>query len=412
MFQDNIHTYFREVYMKVGLENYSELYDKGVYLDNAATSFPKPDCVWEAMRAYMQENGATSSRGAYKKAIEADRMVYEARKAIAQLFNCQRPSNVVFSLNITESLNLVLQGILRQGDHVITSSLEHNGVRRCLKTLERDRKIEITTIPCSSEGITDAENVRKAIKKNTKLIVFIHASNVVGTIQPIREIGKIAEEYDIPFLVDTAQTAGVYPIDIVEDHISLLAFTGHKGLLGPTGTGGLVINWQGDIRPLKSGGTGGDSDYPFQPDYLPNKFEAGTPNVAGIVGLGASVQYLLKETVEKIREEEKEIIQYAIEKIREIKGISLYGPQNAGLVTGAVSFNVQGVRPEEVGFWLNEECNIAVRTGLHCAPGIHDVIGTTGMGTVRIGIGYRTTKEEIDYLTEALSLFVKEKLCF
>lgn len=307
---------------------------------------------------------------------------------------------------------MVLQGILQQGDHVITSSLEHNGVWRCLKTLERDRNVEITTVPCSSEGITNAEDVRRAIKKNTKFIVFIHAPNVIGTIQPIREIGKISEEYGIPFLVDTAQTAGVYPIDMVEDHISLLAFTGHKGLLGPTGTGGLVINWQGNIRPLKSGGTGGDSDYPYQPDYLPNKFEAGTLNVAGIVGLGASVRYLLEETVERIREEEKAVIQYAIEKIRGIKGISLYGPQNAELVTGAVSFNVQGIRPEEVGFWLNEECNIAVRTGLHCAPGIHDLIGTTGMGTVRIGIGYRTTKEEIDYLADALCLFVKEKVCF
>lgn len=394
------------------LEIYKELYEKGVYLDNAATSFPKPDCVWKAMERYMRENGATSSRGAYKKAIEADRMVYEARKSIAQLFNCQRPSHVVFSLNITESLNLVLQGILQPGDHVVTSSLEHNGIWRCLKTLERDRNVGITTVPCSVVGVTDPEDEKKAIKKNTKLIVFAHASNVIGTIQPIREIGKIAEEHGVPFLVDTAQTAGVYPIDIVEDHISLLAFTGHKGLLGPTGTGGLVINWQGTIHPLKFGGTGGDSDYPYQPDYLPNKFEAGTLNVVGIVGLGASVRYLLEKTVGEIREEEKKVIQYAIEKIRTIEGISLYGPQDAELVTGAISFNVQGARPEKVGFWLNEEYNIAVRTGLHCAPGIHDVIGTGGIGTVRVGIGYQTKRKEIDYLTEALCLFVKEKRCF
>lgn len=398
--------------MKTELENYIDLYERGVYLDHAATSFPKPDCVWEAMGTYMRENGATSSRGAYKNAIAADHMVYEARKAVARLFHCERPSNVVFSLNITESLNLVLQGVLKKGDHVITSSLEHNGVWRCLKTLERDRQIEISTAPCTPAGITDAEDVRKAVRTNTRLIVFIHSSNVIGTIQPIRDIGKIAEEYGIPFLVDTAQSAGIYPINIKEDHISLLAFTGHKGLLGPTGTGGLVINWQGNIHPLKSGGTGGDSAYPYQPDYLPNKFEAGTLNVAGIIGLGASVRYLLEKTVEKIREEEKIVIQYAIDKIGRLEGIQLYGPKNADMVTGAISFNVTGIRPEEVGFWLDEECNIAVRTGLHCAPGIHDVIGTSGMGTARIGIGYQTTKEEIDYLTDALKLFMKEKRCF
>lgn len=379
--------------------------EKGVYLDNAATSFPKPESVIYDMAEYMRENGATSSRGAYQKAIVADKMVYEARKAAAQLFHCPQTSSVIFTMNITEALNLVLQGTLKPGDHVVTSSLEHNSVWRCIKTLERDRNISITAVQADAEGFTKPEDVEAAIQENTALIVFNHASNVIGTIQPIREIGDIAARYGIPFLVDSAQTAGVYPIDMQKDHINLLAFTGHKGLLGPTGTGGLAINWSGDIRPLKQGGTGGDSAYEYQPDYLPNKFEAGTLNVVGIVGLRAALKFIQEETVEKIRQHEVDIIQYAINRLETVEKLILYGSRQAEKRTGAISFNMKGASPEDVGFWLDRNYNIAVRTGLHCAPGVHRLIGTHDQGTVRIGIGYWTTKEEIDYLVNALKEF-------
>ncbi|MCC5910646.1 MAG: aminotransferase class V-fold PLP-dependent enzyme, partial [Clostridiaceae bacterium] len=251
----------------------------GIYLDNAATSFPKPPQVAKAVHNFIENIGATAGRGAYSRALQADRMIYEARKTVGKLFNYDDASRVVFTSNITEALNTAIKGIVKKGDHIITSSLEHNGTWRCLKTLERDLAVEISIVPCSVEGYTDVKEVEKLIKENTALIVFNHASNVIGTVQPIREIGAIARKHRIPFLVDTAQTAGVYPIDIKKDNIDLLAFTGHKGLLGPMGTGGLIVNWEGKIKPLKVGGTGGDSAYPYQPDYFPNCLEAGTPNV-------------------------------------------------------------------------------------------------------------------------------------
>lgn len=386
-------------------------FEDGVYLDNAATSYPKPDAVMEDMVRYMRDIGATSSRGAYKKAIESDKLIYEARKGLARLFHCPGAANVVFTLNVTEALNLALQGLLDEGDHVITSSLEHNAVWRCLKTLERDRGIIISKVKADVKGYTNALDVEKELRENTKLIVFNHASNVVGTIQPVREIGLIAERHEIPFLVDAAQTAGAYPIDMEEDHISLLAFTGHKSLLGPTGTGGLAIRWNGGIRPLKQGGTGGDSAYEYQPDYLPNKFEAGTMSVAGIVGLRASVRYLLECSVEKIRAQEEAVTAYALHRLEEVKGLVVYGPKKPADIVGTISFNIGESRPEEVGVWLDREWNISVRSGLHCAPSIHSIIGTKGRGTVRIGIGYCTTCEEIDYLIDALKRFVEEKGC-
>lgn len=382
-----------------------------VYLDNAATSFPKPDCVINSMIDYMENNGTSSSRGSYKKAIEADKMIYETRKGIGKLFNFHKPSAVIFTANITEALNMAINGILKNGDHVITSNLEHNAVWRCLKTLERDKNITITYINATSEGYMKADDVENRILPETKLIVFNHASNVIGTIQPIREIGSIAKKYNIPFLVDTAQTAGVIPIDIEEDNISLLAFTGHKGLLGPTGTGGLIINWDGEIKPLKAGGTGGDSAYPYQPDYLPNKFEAGTMNVVGIAGLNASTKFLSKTTIQAVYEQEKKVISYALKKLEQINGIQLYGPKKAEQIVGVISFNVDGLNAEEVGYKLDEEYNIMVRAGLHCSPLAHEIIGTKEEGTVRIGIGYYTTVDEIDRLIAALVKITEELKC-
>lgn len=379
-----------------------------VYLDNAATSFPKPHQVIDAVADYMKNNGATAGRGAYQKALAADQLVYQARKSISILFNQSNPAGVIFTANVTEALNLAIQGILQTGDHVVTSGLEHNAVWRCLKTLARDREIEISTVPCTEQGITAAADVVKCLTPRTALIVFNHASNVLGTIQPIRQIGALARQRGIPLLVDAAQTAGAIPIDMQLDNIDLLAFTGHKSLLGPMGTGGLVINCPMNIRPMKAGGTGGDSALESQPDYLPNRYEAGTPNVPGIIGLGTAIDFILQTGIENIRNKEEGLAAYALEKMTALPGLQIYGPQDPAKIVGVISFNVQGLPPEEVAYVLDEVYGIMVRAGLHCAPTAHRLIGTVKSGTLRIGFGFFNEKSDVDQLVDALQSIISE----
>ena len=375
----------------------------GIYLDNAATSFPKPKEVATAVYDFMVNNGTSSGRGSYKKAMQSDYIVYECRKLIGKLFNFDNPKKVVLTSNVTDSLNIAMRGILKENDHVITSSLEHNAVWRCLKTLERDINIKIDTVECSKDGITNPQDIKKYIKKDTALIVFTQASNVLGTIQPIREIGAIAREYNIPFLVDSAQSAGAMKIDVKEDNIDILAFTGHKSLLGPMGTGGLIINTDIDIKPLKAGGTGGDSAYEYQPDYYPNHLETGTSNVSGIAGLREAIKFLNKEGIENIHNKEKELTKYALEKLETVKDIEIYGPKDCEKMLSVISFNIKYKRPEDVGSILDQKYDIMLRAGLHCAPTAHSVIGTKERGTLRIGLGYFNEKEDIDKLVEALN---------
>ena len=375
----------------------------GIYLDNAATSFPKPKEVATAVYDFMVNNGTSSGRGSYKKAMQSDYIVYECRKLIGKLFNFDNPKKVVFTSNVTDSLNIAMRGILKENDHVITSSLEHNAVWRCLKTLERDINIKIDTVECSKDGITNPQDIKKYIKKDTALIVFTQASNVLGTIQPIREIGAIAREHNIPFLVDSAQSAGAMKIDVKEDNIDILAFTGHKSLLGPMGTGGLIINTDIDIKPLKAGGTGGDSAYEYQPDYYPNHLETGTSNVSGIAGLREAIKFLNKEGIENIKKKKKELTKYALEKLETVKDIEIYGPKDCEKMLSVISFNIKDKRPEDVGSILDQKYDIMLRAGLHCAPTAHSVIGTKERGTLRIGLGYFNEKEDIDKLVEALN---------
>ena len=375
----------------------------GIYLDNAATSFPKPKEVATAVYDFMVNNGTSSGRGSYKKAMQSDYIVYECRKLIGKLFNFDNPKKVIFTSNVTDSLNIAMRGILKENDHVITSSLEHNAVWRCLKTLERDINIKIDTVECSKDGITNPQDIKKYIKKDTALIVFTQASNVLGTIQPIREIGAIAREHNIPFLVDSAQSAGAMKIDVKEDNIDILAFTGHKSLLGPMGTGGLIINTDIDIKPLKAGGTGGDSAYEYQPDYYPNHLETGTSNVSGIAGLREAIKFLNKEGIENIHNKEKELTKYALKKLETVKDIEIYGPKDCEKMLSVISFNIKDKRPEDVGSILDQKYDIMLRAGLHCAPTAHSVIGTKERGTLRIGLGYFNKKEDIDKLVEALN---------
>lgn len=374
----------------------------GIYLDNAATSYPKPEGVYDAVGHYLRHIGASSGRGAYRRALEADSLVYQARKYLARLFNIKDVSRIIFTANVTESLNLALKGLLRNGDHVITSQMEHNAMWRPLKLLERERGIKISVISCPEGAPLDPEELERSISPKTRLVAVNHASNVTGTLMPVEDVGEICRRYGIPLLLDAAQTAGVYPIDVQKVNVSLLAFTGHKGLLGPTGTGGLYIAPGITLDPLKEGGTGGESLPEQMPSYLPDRFEAGTLNVAGIAGLGAAAGFILEQGVERIRAHEQRLTEFALEALKEIPGLTIYGPPNARERVAVLSFNLQDIAPEEVAYVLDEVYEIMVRSGLHCAPQAHRCIGTAGRGTVRVSPGFFNTEEDLETLVKAL----------
>ena len=377
-----------------------------IYMDNAATSHPKPDVVIQAMADYMKNIGASSGRSGHRLSIEAGRIVYETREVVAELFNVFDPLRIVFCYNVTEALNLAMRGLLQPGDNVITSSIEHNSVMRPLRALVGEG-VELTVIKCSQGGFLDPRDVQKAIQKNTKLIVLNHASNVVGSILPVAEVGCIARENDIIFLVDAAQTAGAYPIDVEEMKIDLLAFTGHKAMFGPQGTGGLCIREGIELKPLKWGGTGSRSEEEYQPDFLPDKYESGTMNVVGLAGLGAGVRYVLSEGIQVIREKEKRLTKKLTDGLADIDIVTVYGGIEVDKQVGLVSFNIDGLMPSEVGFQLDEEYEILCRVGLHCAPAAHKTIGTFPTGTVRLSISHFTTEEEIQTTIKAVSEIAK-----
>ncbi len=370
-----------------------------IYFDNAATSWPKPARVVEAMSYFVTEVGANPGRSAHHLSIEAGRIIYETREALARLFNVDDPLRIVFGLNATEALNLALYGILRRGDHVVTSSMEHNSVMRPLRALEEQAVVEVDVVPCSSEGFMDPADLEAALRPRTRMIVLNHASNVVGSLLPVAEAGEIARAHGVLLLVDAAQTAGAYPLDMEAMQIDLLAFTGHKALFGPQGTGGLCIGERvevDDLEPLKRGGTGSRSEREEQPPFLPDKCESGTPNTVGLAGLRAGVEFVLEHGVENIRLHEVKLTRRLIEGLLGIPGVIVYGGHDAEMQTAAVSFNVEGLSPSEVGLRLDEEYEIMSRVGLDCAPAAHRTIGTFPVGTVRFGLSYLNTVEELD----------------
>ena len=376
-----------------------------IYLDNAATSWPKPTAVTEAMSRFMLEVGANPGRSAHRLSIKAGRMVYETREAVARLFNLSDPLRVVFGLNATEALNLALWGILRPGDRVLTTSMEHNSVMRPLRALERERSVKVDIVRCSSEGFLDADDVEAALRADTKMIVLNHASNVVGSVLPVAGVGRIAREHDVLLLVDAAQTAGAYPLDMEAMAIDLLAFTGHKALFGPQGTGGLCIGervQETEMRPLKQGGTGSRSESEEQPQFLPDVCESGTPNTVGLAGLRAGVQYIIDRGVEEIRAHEVHLTRGLIGGLVEIPGVTVYGGLDAEMQTATVSFNIDGLAPSEVGLMLDEEHGIMSRVGLDCAPAAHRTIGTFPVGTVRFRLSALSTTDEVDAAVEAV----------
>jgi len=376
-----------------------------IYLDNAATSWPKPPGVAEAVLDYMQDVGASPGRSGHRLAVEAGRIMYETRESLAQLFHVDDPLRVVFTANATEAINLVLFGYLRPGDHVVTTSMEHNAVMRPLRYLQ-STGIELTVVPCSAQGLLDPTDLEKFIRSNTTLLVVNHASNVVGTVLPVAEAGKIARRHELLLLVDAAQTAGAHPIDVQELEIDLLAFTGHKGLLGAQGTGGLCIGERvdlGRLRPIKRGGTGSRSEEEQQPDFLPDRYESGTANAMGIAGLGAGVRFVLETGINRIRTHEEQLTARLLAGLQSIPDVRVYGTGQAGQQTATVSFNVEDIDPSEVALQLDEQYTIMCRPGLHCAPSAHRTIGTFPRGTVRFGLSYLNTAEQMDLAVEAVS---------
>ncbi len=374
-----------------------------VYLDNAATSFPKPEQVYRAVDRFMRENGASAGRGQYARAVAAEEVVFETRKRLAALFGVDEPSRVILTSGATEAINLALRGLLKPGDHVVTSSMEHNAVWRCLKALEAEGVAEVTAVPCLPDGTLPVERVKRALRPATRLVALLQASNVTGTLLPVAEIGELTRARGIPFLVDAAQTAGVFPIDVARLGIDLLAFPGHKGLLGPPGTGGLYVGPAVSPRPLKWGGTGRESSLENMPSALPDRYEAGTLNVPGIAGLGAGVGYVLARGVNGIRQHERALTGHALEVLARVPGLTVYGPADPDRQVGVISFNVEGLGPEQVAYALDEAYGIMVRAGLHCAPRAHRTIGTAERGTVRASVGVFNREADLDYLGRALA---------
>jgi len=381
-----------------------------IYFDNAATSWPKPPGVAEAMVHFLDEVGANPGRSGHRLSIAAGRIVYEARERVANLFGAPDPLRVVLTPNVTWGVNLVLRGLLRPGDHVVTTGMEHNAVMRPLRALEDEalgsQGVRLTVVPADTAGFLDPADVAAAIQPDTVLVCVNHASNVSGNLQPLREIGAIVQQTNALLLADTAQSAGCVPIHLLDDGIDLLAWTGHKGLLGPTGTGGLILGPRVDperIEPLARGGTGSRSEEERQPDFMPDKFECGTGNAVGLAGLGASLAYLEKRGVAAIRAHEVALAQRLIDGLLDIPGVTVYGGHDAGRQTATVSFNVAGLEPSEVGLWLDEEHGIMCRVGLHCAPAAHRTLGTFPGGTVRFGLGAFNTLEEVDQAVAAVA---------
>lgn len=375
-----------------------------VYLDNAATSYPKPDCVIKAMRGYFKNIGANCGRSAYKSAQETSRLVFETRESIAKLVGVKDSSRIVFTANATEGINTAILGSVKEGDEVITTSMEHNSVMRPLRFLEKEGKIRLEVIKCSEKGELDPDDIKNKITKKTRMVVCTSASNVVGTIMPIREVGKIVKEKGVLFLVDAAQTIGNLPIDVKKDNIDMLAFSGHKGLMGPQGTGCLYIGEGGNPVPLRFGGTGSKSECEFIPEFLPDKYESGTPNTIGIIGLGAGVDFVLKKGVESIKERNQKLTKFLLDELKKIDNVIIYGVQDCLKQTSVISFNVKGKRPSDVGEMLDKKYGIAVRCGLHCSPIAHKTMGTFPEGTIRVSTGWFNTKEEVEYFINAIKL--------
>jgi cysteine desulfurase family protein len=372
-----------------------------LYLDNAATSHPKPESVYQAVLHAMRDIGASPGRGGYRRSLEAGRILFQAREVAAKLFSAPDSSRIIFTHSATESLNMALKGSLVAGDHVITTSMEHNSLARPLHLMHR-QGVGLTIVTAGSDGRVDPEDIRRALTPKTRMITCGHVSNVSGTIQPIEAISGIAKEAGVLFLLDAAQSAGSIPIDVSESCIDLLAVPGHKGLYGPQGTGLLYVAPEVALRPLLSGGTGSNSTSEEQPDSFPDGFEAGTHNLPGIAGLKAGIEFVLEQGAAVIGEHERNLVTAVRETLKDVAGITLFGPLSEGDRAGVLSFTASGKDASSIAFELDHRFDIAVRAGLHCAPRAHQTLGTFPSGTVRVSPGWFSTREDIALFTDAV----------
>jgi cysteine desulfurase family protein len=380
-----------------------------IYLDNAATSWPKPEIVYQTMDKFLREKGGNPGRGGHSLAMAAKATIDETRMLAARFIKASSVDSVVFTLNCTDSLNLGLKGLLKSGDHVITSGLEHNAVIRPLNKLEK-RGILVTRVPVSAKtGTVLPEDVEKSVTPRTRMIVMIHASNVNGVIQPIEEYGAIARKRDLVFMVDAAQTAGQYPIDVEAANIDLLAFSAHKGTLGPPGVGVIYIGPRVDLDTQREGGTGSNSESEEQPSNLPYKYEYGTLNSVGISGLGAGLKYIQEAGQEKILAHELKLTRELVAGLSGIPGVRIYTALDESHQAPVVSINIEGYEPGDVGVILDQAFDIKVRTGLHCAPVAHRTLGTFPKGTVRLSAGCFNTGEEIEQTLRAVASIARAK---
>ena len=374
-----------------------------IYLDNAATTFPKPQEVYDFMHEFYQKHGVNPGRSGYDATLETEAVVQNTRKMLMEFFNGINQNYLTFSYNASDSLNMIIQGIVEKGDHVVSTNVEHNSVIRPLNVLKRDGVCDVTYVPFTKKGYIDPDDIKKAIQKNTKMVIMNHGSNVIGTVQPVGEVGKICREAGILFTVDVSQTAGAQPIDVQEMCIDLLAFTGHKCLMGPTGIGGSYIGENVPIRGTRHGGTGVRSAYPYHLEEFPYRMECGTLNIVGVAGLHAGQKWIHGEGLKNIHEREMKLWDTLRKGLQDIEGVITYCAESTENHNAVLSFNVDGWESGDVGTMLDVDYNIASRTGLQCAPLVHVQLGTDKIhGTVRFSIGPFNTEKHINAAIEAV----------
>ena len=374
-----------------------------IYLDNGATTFPKPKSVPEAMSRFISESGVNINRGSYAPAYDPEETVYLTRLWLKEMFGGDDVKNVIFTQNVTMSLNMAIKGLLKKGDHVLVSSMEHNAVMRPLVQMEKDG-LTFDRLPCRSDGSLILERLDDFVKENTKAVIMTHASNVCGTVMPLKEVGAFCRKHGLLFIVDSAQTAGTIPINMKDMNIDILCFTGHKGLLGPQGIGGMVIpdSLATIMTPLIAGGTGSLSHTEEMPDFLPDRFESGTLNLPGIIGLHAALDFIKAEGMENIHHKEMALTARFLDGISDLSGLSVAGKTDLQDRTAVVSVAAKEMDNSAVAFKLESEYGILTRVGLHCAPSAHKTLGTFPGGTVRFSFGYFNTEDEVDTAVKAL----------
>ncbi len=377
--------------------------DQVIYLDNAATTYPKPSGILHKMVEFYSQIGVSPGRGGYDLATEAQEFIQQTRSKLARFFNAPDPNRIIFTSNATDGLNLAIFGLLHPGDHVISTRLEHNSVLRPLYHLKQQKIIDYTLIPFNHQGFVDPNDIARAIRPETKLVIVNHASNVIGTLQPVEEIGTLCQVAGVAFLVDASQSAGQVVVDMGAMKASAVAFTGHKSLYGPSGIGGLALHPDLDIHTTRFGGTGIESKRLVHTQDFPHRLEAGTHNLMGIMGLSLGIDYLLDIGIGTIHRQEMALMQRLCNGLSRIKGVTLYCAENMADHLAVLSLNISGIAPEDAGAILDGDFNIAVRTGLHCAPLVHESLGTGSTGAVRFSLGHFNTQADIDRVIGAVS---------